>query len=170
MLSAQPARAGRIGGVWWFTWTDEGGSCQFCGSAGLLTERARGEALPGTASTPGPGATRTRSRGRCSGPPGRMPRRSRRLAGKARPRRIVGPPGGSTSLELRHFETDRGVTRWPFSVPDLPYAKDALEPHIDAQTMEIHHDKHHAAYVTNLNNAVAGTEFENMDIEDLVKK
>ncbi len=41
-------------------------------------------------------------------------------------------------------------------VPDLPYAKDALEPHIDAKTMEIHHDKHHAAYVTNLNNALEG--------------
>src|SRR5260221_2487330 len=42
----------------------------------------------------------------------------------------------------------------PFSVPPLPYAYDALEPHIDARTMEIHHDKHHAAYVTNLNKAL----------------
>ena len=44
-----------------------------------------------------------------------------------------------------------------YSVPDLAYAFDALEPHIDARTMEIHHDKHHAAYVTNLNAALEGT-------------
>lgn len=55
-----------------------------------------------------------------------------------------------------------------FTLPALPYANDALEPHIDAATMEIHHDKHHNAYVTNLNNAVAGTEFENMDINELI--
>ena len=51
----------------------------------------------------------------------------------------------------------------------LPYAFDALEPHIDAQTMEIHHDKHHQTYVTKLNDAVAGTEFENTSSEELVK-
>ena len=56
----------------------------------------------------------------------------------------------------------------PYTVPDLPYAFDALEPHIDAQTMQIHHDKHHAAYVTNLNNAIAGTELGNQTIEALV--
>src|SRR5262245_18089478 len=44
----------------------------------------------------------------------------------------------------------------PFKLPALPYAFDALEPHIDAKTMEIHHDRHHAAYVTNLNKALAG--------------
>jgi Fe-Mn family superoxide dismutase len=44
----------------------------------------------------------------------------------------------------------------PYELPPLPYAKNALEPHIDAMTMEIHHDKHHAAYVTNLNKAIAG--------------
>jgi superoxide dismutase, Fe-Mn family len=54
-------------------------------------------------------------------------------------------------------------------LPDLPYPHNALEPHIDAQTMEIHHGKHHQAYITNLNNAIQGTEFENMDIEELVK-
>lgn len=57
-----------------------------------------------------------------------------------------------------------------FQLPDLPYPFDALEPHIDAQTMEIHHDKHHAAYTTNLNNAIAGTEFENMDLYALLAK
>jgi len=58
----------------------------------------------------------------------------------------------------------------PFSLPPLPYPVDALEPHIDARTMEIHHDKHHAAYVTNLNKAVA--EFPDLgkkSVEDLLK-
>ena len=54
-------------------------------------------------------------------------------------------------------------------LPDLPYAKDALEPHISAETLNYHHDKHHAAYVTNLNNLIGGTEFENMSLEDIVK-
>ena len=55
-----------------------------------------------------------------------------------------------------------------FSVPDLSYDFGALEPHIDARTMEIHHDRHHAAYVGNLNAAVAGTPQADMDINDLV--
>jgi len=56
-----------------------------------------------------------------------------------------------------------------FELPKLPYAYNALEPTIDARTMEIHHTKHHNAYVTNLNNAVAGKPEENMSIEDLCK-
>ncbi len=56
-----------------------------------------------------------------------------------------------------------------FTQAPLPYAENALEPHIDAQTMNIHYGKHHAAYVTNLNNAIAGTDAENMSIEDLCK-
>jgi Fe-Mn family superoxide dismutase len=56
-----------------------------------------------------------------------------------------------------------------FELPKLPYALNALEPHIDAKTMEIHHGKHHNAYVTNLNNAVAGTDAEKMTIEDICK-
>ena len=52
-----------------------------------------------------------------------------------------------------------------FSVPPLPYGFDALEPHIDAKTMEIHHDKHHQAYVTNLNAALEGTEWTDRPIE-----
>lgn len=55
-----------------------------------------------------------------------------------------------------------------FTLDPLPYANNALEPHIDARTMEIHHDKHHAAYVNNLNAAVAGTENENKSLEELV--
>jgi superoxide dismutase, Fe-Mn family len=50
----------------------------------------------------------------------------------------------------------------------LPYAPDALEPYIDAQTMQIHHGKHHQAYVDNLNKAIAGTEYENKSLEELV--
>ena len=56
-----------------------------------------------------------------------------------------------------------------FQLPKLPYAYDALEPHIDARTMEIHHSKHHNAYVTNLNAAIAGTDLEGKSIEDLMK-
>jgi Fe-Mn family superoxide dismutase len=56
-----------------------------------------------------------------------------------------------------------------FTLPALPYAFNALEPHIDARTMEIHHGKHHNAYVTNLNNAVAGKPEESMSIEEICK-
>ena len=55
-----------------------------------------------------------------------------------------------------------------FELPNLPYSYDALEPHIDARTMEIHHSKHHAAYTTNLNNAIAGTDLENLSIEEVM--
>jgi Fe-Mn family superoxide dismutase len=56
-----------------------------------------------------------------------------------------------------------------FELPKLPYAYNALEPHIDARTMEIHYTKHHQAYVTNLNNAIAGTPAEKQSIEELCK-
>jgi superoxide dismutase, Fe-Mn family len=55
-----------------------------------------------------------------------------------------------------------------FSVPDLAYPFDALEPHIDARTMEIHHDKHHAAYVTNLNAALEGTAFAEQSLDTIL--
>ena len=55
-----------------------------------------------------------------------------------------------------------------FEVPPLPYAPDALEPHIDAQTMSLHHDKHHQAYVDKLNGAVEGTDWASKSIEDIV--
>lgn len=58
-----------------------------------------------------------------------------------------------------------------FRLPPLPYASDALEPHIDAKTMEIHHGKHHAAYINNLNKAVSETpELQNRSIEDIIRK
>src|SRR6188768_3314242 len=56
-----------------------------------------------------------------------------------------------------------------FELPKLPYEYTALEPHIDARTMEIHHSKHHQAYVTNLNNAIAGTDAEKLSIEEICK-
>ncbi len=56
-----------------------------------------------------------------------------------------------------------------FTLPELPYAYNALESYIDARTMEIHHSKHHNAYVTNLNAAIAGTDAENLSIEEICK-
>jgi len=56
-----------------------------------------------------------------------------------------------------------------FTLPDLPYAANALEPYIDARTMEIHHDKHHAGYTNNLNNAISGTDLEGKDIVEILR-
>ncbi|CAG2149355.1 MULTISPECIES: superoxide dismutase [Fe] [Cupriavidus] len=55
-------------------------------------------------------------------------------------------------------------------LPPLPYAHDALAPHISKETLEFHHDKHHQTYVTNLNNLIKGTEFENATLEEITKK
>ncbi len=57
-----------------------------------------------------------------------------------------------------------------FTLPPLPYAYDALEPTISRETLEFHHDKHHQAYVTNLNKLIEGTEFESASLEDIIKK
>jgi len=56
-----------------------------------------------------------------------------------------------------------------FELPKLPYDYNAIEPHIDAKTMEIHHSKHHAGYTNNLNNAISGTELEGKSIEEILK-
>lgn len=55
------------------------------------------------------------------------------------------------------------------SLPDLPYARDALTPHISEETLDFHYGKHHATYVTKLNDAIAGTDFEGKDLEEIVK-
>jgi superoxide dismutase, Fe-Mn family len=57
-----------------------------------------------------------------------------------------------------------------YELPELPYAKSALEPHISAETLEYHHGKHHAAYVANLNKLVVGTEFEGKTLEEIISK
>jgi Fe-Mn family superoxide dismutase len=57
-----------------------------------------------------------------------------------------------------------------FELPPLPYSFDALEPHIDAQTMQIHHDKHHGTYVANLNSALEGHPFANLPVEEVLKR
>lgn len=56
------------------------------------------------------------------------------------------------------------------TLPELPYAQDALAPHISKETIEYHYGKHHQTYITNLNNQIKGTEYENMSLEDIVKK
>jgi Fe-Mn family superoxide dismutase len=76
----------------------------------------------------------------------------------------------SAMAQTNSAATAAAATNGPFTLPPLPYAYDALEPYIDARTMEIHHDKHHAAYVANLNKAVA--EFPDvgkMSVEDMLK-
>ena len=57
-----------------------------------------------------------------------------------------------------------------FTLPDLPYAYDALAPHMSAETLEFHHDKHHNAYLTVMNEMIGGTDYESMSIEDIVRK
>jgi superoxide dismutase, Fe-Mn family len=57
-----------------------------------------------------------------------------------------------------------------FNLPELPYPKDALEPFISAKTLEFHHDKHHQAYVNNVNNLIQGTPFENASLEEIIQK
>jgi Fe-Mn family superoxide dismutase len=80
--------------------------------------------------------------------------------------RLLGYDGNRTgrSISLGESTTTEGESM-AYSVPDLAYPFDALEPHIDARTMEIHHDKHHAAYVTNLNAALEGTEWMDRPID-----
>jgi Fe-Mn family superoxide dismutase len=71
--------------------------------------------------------------------------------------------GGARPFGLRHQST------MAIELPPLPYAHDALAPHINAQTLQIHHGKHHQAYVTNGNKLIEGTEFANMSLVDIVK-
>ncbi len=71
--------------------------------------------------------------------------------------------------KTRNIHVIEGALHMAFSVPDLPYAYDALEPTIDDATMHLHHDKHHQAYVDKLNGALEGTEWADRSIEDILK-
>jgi superoxide dismutase, Fe-Mn family len=74
-----------------------------------------------------------------------------------------------SSLSLKGFENELG--RYPFTLPALPFAKDALEPVLDAQTFELHHDKHHQAYITNLNNALKDqAEWQKLELAELAAR
>ena len=82
---------------------------------------------------------------------------------------VKGPPlpGKKSTTKLRKAVRSSGLMA--YELPNLPYPNDALEPHIDAKTMEIHHDKHHAAYIANLNKAIEGKpELQNKSIEELI--
>jgi superoxide dismutase, Fe-Mn family len=81
---------------------------------------------------------------------------------------IFRTPPAQASEDLDQWEPDDQQATGPFTLPALPYATDALEPHFDKMTMEIHHGRHHNAYVTNLNKAVTGTAFANMGIEAMM--
>lgn len=78
--------------------------------------------------------------------------------------------GGITASLVSQARLFAGVVAGPYSLPALPYALDALEPHIDKKTMEIHHGKHHQGYVNNLNAAIANTPMEKMELVDIFKK
>lgn len=87
---------------------------------------------------------------------------------------IIAAAGSLSKIEAvtKNFNTKNNRSNKKmnkFELPALPYAFNALEPHIDARTMEIHHGKHHAAYVANLNKAVEGTELEGKSLEELFK-
>lgn len=88
------------------------------------------------------------------------------LAGAA----VLSGPLSSLAASSVSGKPDLGDARAPFVLPALPYGYDALEPHIDKLTMEIHHDKHHAGYVNGLNTAVAGSSFASLSLEQLLGK
>src|ERR1700743_134966 len=69
-----------------------------------------------------------------------------------------------------HTQQEERYDMTTHTLPELPYALDALQPHISKETLEFHYGKHHQTYVTNLNNLIKGTEFENASLEDIVKK
>src|SRR5256714_11140348 len=81
---------------------------------------------------------------------------------------LVSVLSGSGAEHILRGRSNPKEKRMPYELPPLPYDYNALEPTIDEQTMRIHHDKHHQAYVDNLNKAVDGTEFDNRPLEQLL--
>ncbi|MGN7821656.1 superoxide dismutase [Chitinophaga sp. 22536] len=79
-------------------------------------------------------------------------------------------PLSSLAVPVTSAKTSSDDPKAPFVVPPLPYAYDALEPYIDKMTMELHHDKHHGAYVKNLNDAIKGTPFATLSLEEILHK
>jgi superoxide dismutase, Fe-Mn family len=88
------------------------------------------------------------------------------VAALSNPTGIVAAPSSTSGRRTSAI----GSPKAPFEVPALSYAFDALEPHIDKATMEIHHDKHHGAYVKNLNDAVKGTSYEKLTLDEILAK
>jgi superoxide dismutase, Fe-Mn family len=76
----------------------------------------------------------------------------------------------ASCLKLNQFNHSKKGNLMEHTLPALPYAKDALVPHLSAETLEFHYGKHHQTYVTNLNNLIKGTDFENASLEEIVKK
>jgi len=95
-----------------------------------------------------------------------------KLAGLAGVAALGNPTGvlAASPAARKGVSVSGGDQKAPFTVPALPYGFDALEPYIDKATMEIHHDKHHGAYVKNLNDAVKGSSYENLSLEEILKK
>lgn len=87
------------------------------------------------------------------------------VAALGNPSGIIAAPASRNGISVLD-----GDAKAPFELPPLPYGFDALEPHIDKATMEIHHDKHHGAYVKNLNDAVKGSPYENLSLEEILAK
>ena len=79
---------------------------------------------------------------------------------------LAGAPFGVTAQDQQTAQSHS--EHWPFELPELPYAQDALEPHIDARTMGIHHGKHHAGYTRKLNAALEGSDLVELSIEDIL--
>jgi superoxide dismutase, Fe-Mn family len=73
-------------------------------------------------------------------------------------------------VQTSYFGNNKEKRLMAFELPPLPYDYNALEPYIDTQTMQLHHDKHHAAYVTNLNNALGNHEFASLPVDDVLRR
>src|SRR4051794_29667722 len=98
----------------------------------------------------------------------RLSPRPKKAGAEPMPPKLPQPSTTSISGIIATGSNSRRSNQMPFQLPDLPYAHDALEPHIDARTMEIHHGKHHQAYVDNANKALDGTEWADRSVEDIL--